>query len=637
MPPPPAESAAIRRRQAPRGAVAYEWTALLLAAIPALAGPVLFGAVRLWSVAPLMLCAYGAFLLYALRPVVFRAEVPLSIPPASLPALAFVAYVALTVPFAVAPYEAMLRLLMLGSGLAVYWVIAGLSGRSGKWKWLVALVLIVASLDGVYAAMQHLQGSRMMLGIERHPSYLMRMGGTYNCPNHFANLLAMAMAFGLAVLLAPETGWTLKVVAVYALGMMAWPLVLSQSRAGFAAAIVGCGTTLLLSAWRRGVKQAALALVAVPLVAVIVVGVVWAKAPDLRGRLERSSTDLQGRIEVWRGTVRMIASAPVFGHGGGSFRQLDSLYVALPPNVAAVHAHNDYLHVAAEYGVVGGALGLIVAGTLLVRLLRLQGRTRKDLNAILSAGAVGALAAAASQALVDFNLHIYGNSMVLLLLLGCVAALFHASGDLPNPLPSRRRGRWIAWSGAAIALLAMVVTLRAGVAYALTTFAGQPALDASRMEDAAGWFRRALAWDSHAWEPVLGLCRIAAREAAEESDPGRRAARIQEALQLCKTGFDRNPREPGFEHTMSQLLQMQGDSPGALALLRKLVNDHPNRPALQAKLGIQLERMGRIEEAVEAFRVAARMDPADKTTRMYLRVAEMKLAQSKAPPPSSNP
>ncbi len=618
-----------RARKSPPGAAVYEWAALVLAAIPALAGPVAFGAVRLWSIAPLMLCAYAGFLLYVLRPIVFRAEVPLSVPPGSYVLLGGLAYVAVMVPFAVAPYEALLRLLMVGSGAAAYWTIAGLAGRGGRWKWLVALVLIVASFDAVYAAMQHLQGSRMMLGVERHSSYLMRMGGTYNCPNHFANLLAMAIAFALAVLLAPETGWTLKVVSMYALGMMAWPLVLSQSRAGFAAAVIGGATTLLLVAWRRGSRHAVAALVAIPLIATIVVGVVWAKAPALRGRLERSSTDLQARIMVWKGTARMVEAAPVFGHGGGSFRLLDSQYVELPANVAAVHAHNDYLHVASEYGILGALLGLGVAGTMVIRLLILQRRTRKDMHAALAAGAVGVMAVAMSQALVDFNFHIYGNSMVLLLLLGCVAALFHASGDLPNSLPSPSKGRWVAWSSAILAAVAITMVFRAGVAYALTTFPGQTALDAGRLAEARTCFERALAWDAHAWEPVLGLCRIAAREAAAEVSPARKAELIAEARRMCTEGMSRNPRDPGFEHTLSQLMGMQGDAEGALGLLKKLVKDHPNRPVLQSRLGIQLERMGRIEEAAEAFRRAVKMDPGDKTTRMYLRVVEMRLKQKK--------
>lgn len=636
MPPSTPESRR-RTRRVPRGAAAVEWTALILVSLPALLGPVLFGGVRFWSVAPLMLCAYLGFLLFALRPVLFGAEIPLSVPPGSLPALVFLGFVACTVPLAVAPYEATLRLLMMGSGLAAYWTLAGLAGRGGRWKWLIAFVLIVAALDAVYAGLQHLQGSRTMLGIERHSSYLMRMGGTYNCPNHFANLLAMAMAFGLAVVFAPETGWTLKVVAVYALGMMAWPLVLSQSRSGFAAAIAGCAVTALLTAWRRGVKQAAFALVALPLIAVAVVGIVWTQAPALRGRLEQSSKDIQGRILIWKGTARMIQAAPVLGHGGGSFRLLDSRYVELPPNVAAVHAHNDYLHVAAEYGILGGVIGLWVAAAVLARLLQLQRRTRKDMHAILAAGAVGAMAAAMSQALVDFNFHIYGNSMTLVLLLGCVAALFHSSGDLPNRLPSRALGRWIAGSGVLVSAVAILVTAQAGVAYVFTTFPAQAAADAGRLDSAEAWYRRALAWDSRAWEPVLGLCRVSARQAATETNPEEKAARIAATRTLCEVGLRRNPREPGFEHTLSQLMEMQGDSEGALNLMRKLVSDHPNRPVLQSRLGVQFERMGRLEEAAAAFREAVRMDPANQTSRMYLRVLEARRSQMKSSAPAAQP
>lgn len=592
----------------------------------------MFGAVRYWSIAPLMLLAYmGALMMFA-RPLVFRATVPLSIPPATVPALAFLVYVAAAIPMAIAPYEAALRALMIGSAVASYWVIAGLAGRGGRWKFLLTLLLALIALNAAYAAMQHLQGSRMMLGVERHPSYLMRMGGTYNCPNHFANLLAIAIAFSLAVLFAKEIGWTLKVMAVYALGMTAWPLALSQSRSGFAVAVGGGAVSLLLVAWRKGVRQSVFALVAIPLLAAAALGVVWAKAPDLRGRLERSSTDLQTRILVWKGTADMARDAPVLGHGGGSFRLLDSKYVDIPPTGAAVHAHNDYLHVAAEYGLVGLGLALLMAGTWIVRMLVLLRRSRKESNSLLAAGAVGAVAACLAQALVDFNFHIYANSMTLVLIAGCVASLFHASGDLPNPLPKPWRGRWIAAAGSLAAGFAIALVVRSSVAYAWTEYRGHPAMDAGRWTEAEAAFRTALRWDPRAWEPILGLCRTAVREADMETDPEKRSTLIERASSLCEEGLRRNPREPGFEHNLSHLLMMKGDAEGSVNLLRKILADHRNRPVLQARLGIQLERMGRLEESLEAFREAARMDPQNQTIRMYRNLMERRVKGKAAPP-----
>jgi hypothetical protein len=50
----------------------------------------------------------------------------------------------------------------------------------------LAAILIVAALDAAYAMTPAPPGIPHDAGVERHPSYGMRMGGTYNCPNHFA-------------------------------------------------------------------------------------------------------------------------------------------------------------------------------------------------------------------------------------------------------------------------------------------------------------------------------------------------------------------------------------------------------------------------------------------------------------------
>ncbi|MCX7818183.1 MAG: O-antigen ligase family protein [Kiritimatiellae bacterium] len=620
----------IRRR--PAAAATYELIALTLAVLPALLGPVLFGAVRLWSILPLSISAWLAFLLLALRPLVFRAMVPWSEPPATLTGLLFLAYAVARIPNAVAPYEAMLRVVMIGAGWAAYVVVANLAGRSGRWKWVLGALLTFAALNAVYAWAQHAQGSRAVLWIERDSSYGMRMGGTYVCPNHFANLLAMTAALATGVLTAPEVGWTLKVIAAYAAVLVPWPLILSQSRSGVACAIGAPLLTGMLVSTRRGVKAALAALLALPVLAVVVGVVVWTRADDLRGRLERSPEDLQLRVEMWRGTLRMIRDAPALGHGGGSFHLVDSLYVNLHPGRAAVHAHNDYLHVAAEYGVVGLGLAVMAGVAMVVGLLRLVLRSRHERSARLAAGALGMLAAALAQSLVDFNLHIFGNSLTLLVAIGAVASVAHASGELRNRLPPPWIARAVSLVGGAVAVLALVVAVRALGAHFWVAVAAERALARGDLVAAGRAAERAEAWDPRAIAPLLTRAEVAIQMARTEPDAARRAKLLEQAATLCEEGLRRNPREPGFAHLQAQVLSLRGDDAAALKAFQRLVADYPNRPYFRVRLAAQLERMGRLQEAAEALREALRWMPEDEHARRYLRVLELRIAASAARP-----
>jgi len=608
-----------------------------LALLPAAAGPILFGAVVPWALWPLAASAWISLAMVALRPVVFRAEVPIAIPPGAFAGVLFVAWAAIRAPASVCPQEAWLRVWLIGSAVAAGWSVANLAGRHSRWKWVIGVLLFVAAFDALYAWTQHLQGSRAVLWRVRDPSYGMRMGGTYVCPNHFANLVSMALAMAAAVATGGGLGWGLKLLAGYALIIIPWPLVLSQSRAGFATAVGGVLLVGWLWALRRSRRAAAAALLALPVVAAVAVALVWARAPDLRHRLEAAPHDIQARIQIWKGTLEMIRAAPLAGHGGGSFHLLDSRYVEMPPGMAAVHAHNDYLHTAAEYGLVGLGLAIAMGFTAFLALARAHGRASKPAHAAVAAGALGMLAVSAAEALVDFNFHIYANSMTLVAAVTATMSVFHAAGVLPVRLPTRAAARWMAVLVAAGAVIAAVVCVRAGVSQTLIESVAEPAMARGDLDAAERAYRRAMGWEPASWPAILGLADVAARRASEETVPARRQARIEYALRLCAEGRRLNPREPGFEHLESQLAALQGDRKTALAILERLVADYPNRPYLLVRLALELDRAGRLDEGLELLRRAVRLNGVPEETPRLLRLLEVKAAQRVEAASSSRP
>ena len=84
------------------------------------------------------------------------------------------------------------------------------------------------------------------------------------------------------------------------------------------------------------------------------------------------------------------------------------------------HAHNDYLELLADAGMVGGALGLCLIAVLYWRgLANLRGAKSAVARAAI-AGSLSACTGLLLHSFVDFNLHIPSNAMIFLLL-ACLA------------------------------------------------------------------------------------------------------------------------------------------------------------------------------------------------------------------------
>jgi len=254
--------------------------------------------------------------------------------------------------------------------------------------------------------------------------------------NHFAGWMAMTLplVFGYSIGLLSEAGggprrgrqwfhwaWTVDAHRVLVVGVaaivMGLALVVTGSRSGLVAFAIGMAVVAALMWLRLPAGRARFA--AATYVVLVVCGTIgWAGLNRTIDRFAPASRDLGSRMAAWRDTVGMIQDFPWAGVGLGAYGDAMLVYQTGTREVQYMQAHNDYLQLAAEGGLLVGVPVVI----LLFVIIRQVGRrltAGQDTRLIewVRAGAVGGLAAIAAQSFFEFSLHMPGNAVLFVVLL----------------------------------------------------------------------------------------------------------------------------------------------------------------------------------------------------------------------------
>ncbi len=631
--PPNAAQPLHRRRRAssiPRAQSIYDGIALALLAVPAVVGVWLFGSMRVWSFGAMMTFSAAGVLMVLLRGFLFGGAEGMRIPPGGILGVLFLAWAIAISRAAAVPYAAWIEVLRIASYVAAYWAWVALAGRGQRWRWLLGCLLVSGTLMAWYALIQHGQGLRMVLMLERPDVYGMRASGAYICPNHFASLLEMLIPVGLALVFCPSAGIPMRLLGGYSVLVFLPPLFLSQSRSGWIGAVAGLTVTTCLLALRKSTKRFLVVLCIAPLIVAAVAWIAWESSPMVR---ERVAAALQGdiRLKLWQDTAEMIRDQPWMGHGPGSYRWV---YPRFRHHMTAYldpqFAHNDYLHTLAEYGVVGLLLCLAAVFIVALKSLLALRRIERESDACMVAACIGALAAALAHAFFDFNLQVFANVHVLIMIAGITAAgLF--SGGTWQPVPAG--SRWVR-PAQGVAIIAVAFLLAASVQAVASYGYSRRGDTRSRAMDygaARSDYERSIRIDDRNWSPYLGLGHLLLTQNFWNRDAESRKAGTREAEAFYRESLARNPLETAALLGLGKLYAVTGDQEKCLAALEDLVAKVPFDSVYLTELGLQLRWMGRYREALSRFQEASRIEDVEMI-RINIRLMEEKIAEEATKP-----
>ncbi|HUS10974.1 MAG TPA: O-antigen ligase family protein [Pyrinomonadaceae bacterium] len=269
--------------------------------------------------------------------------------------------------------------------------------------------------------------------------------------HHFAGYMELALALPLGLVFTGAIEKEKKFIYMFAAGLMAVALVMTNSRGGIISLLAELLFLVATMGLRRRhhkkgsekrqprIKSAAIkAGLALALVVALFGGVVLLGGEDALTRFVGSvntEDPTTGRAHFWSVTVDIIKNHPWVGTGLGAFGVVYTGYDSRNGVYRLEQAHNDYLQVLSDGGVIGAAIGLFFV----VNLFRMgfaRRDSRDDFRRGVATGAMAGCFAVLVHSFFDFTLHTPANALLFLVL----AALATMNGRVED-VHSRRKKR----------------------------------------------------------------------------------------------------------------------------------------------------------------------------------------------------
>ena len=416
--------------------------------------PLAFGTVEQWSLVVLQMTTGAAYILFFLGCLGKKSDV-LRIP-GLLPLvllLGFMALQLLPLPAAlvkiISPgaYDVYLPVLSLSDGdgwislsvnkratlhemlrIATYCLMYILTvqqlSNPQKLKTTTNTVVFVAAAIAFFAIVQNVSSPDKIFWIRQAPASTHPFGPWIN-PNQFAGYIEMLcpLAFALFLFYKPRVrgdeslrekfvsfftvpGIHFYLFLGFGVVLMVLAIFVSLCRGGILSIIVAGIVFLFLVKWKfpgRGKTTfffiALCILLAISWFGWDIILSEFNQSFDTKGNLS------DGRLTLWSDIFQIVKDFPVFGAGFGSFLYIYPSYKTIAGDAIFDHAHNDYLELMTD----GGLIGIVLAGWFVFAVL-FHGwkmvRVRRDRFAVLvGIGCISGIIALLAHSVTDFNMH----------------------------------------------------------------------------------------------------------------------------------------------------------------------------------------------------------------------------------------
>lgn len=397
-------------------------------------GPLAFGAVEPWSMFVMETGALVLTLLWLAKQWVDQ-ELMIEWNPLFLPMAAFGTLILAQIVFRTSAYRhdtISEALLYVAYGMLCFVATQSLVRASQARR----LGLILVFFGFAVAALSLLQGiaPNGKLYWLREPRLGGWIYGPYVNHNHYAGLMELLIPIPLVISLTHLAHEKERLVAGVAAAVMTGTVFLSGSRGGMLAVLVEFMLLgILMTRQRRGLRTA----IGVGVFGIVLLSLLtWLGGKELTTRVfsisTETRTEISGgmRLSIDRDSLTMFRRKPVLGWGLGGFPIAYPQFRSFYTNFFVNQAHNDYLQLLTETGILGFSLMLWFLVLLYRTGLRKIGNWTSSVTGTLTLACLLGVSGILVHSFFDFNLQIPAN-----------AALFYVLCSLAASPPLLQRSR----------------------------------------------------------------------------------------------------------------------------------------------------------------------------------------------------
>ncbi len=347
------------------------------------------------------------------------------------------------IPLSLSPRSTLLSFFRFAAYALFYLLTVFHLSRPDRLKKTVGIVASLGIFIAILAILQKLTSPGLI--------YWFRQGlsatpmGPWVYRNHFAGFMEMVFPLVTALFLSyrPEVRYRKsikeKCIGLFTMPganrylllgtgvvLMALSILLSLSRGGILTLSAAFLFFTLFSAWMTPARRIQWSIVIFVALILMVTWFGWQPIMERFGHLwGDGGLNSGGRMPVLRDSLGIVRSFPLFGTGFGTFIHVYPAFRSVPGDAVYDHAHNDYLELFTDGGLIGfllaawfiAAVVIHAAGTL---------RKRKDPYSILmTSGALTAILALLLHCFIDFQMYNGANGLYIFFVCGLAVSGAH--------------------------------------------------------------------------------------------------------------------------------------------------------------------------------------------------------------------
>ncbi|MCP4117791.1 MAG: hypothetical protein GY737_20815 [Desulfobacteraceae bacterium] len=646
--------------------------------------PLAFGTVHPWSVAAMEILVFSALGLFLVQAV--KNRVPICFPPGTIPLLFFLGYILLQViplpplmvkvlspsaflihqnagdfstpgsflTISIHPRATLSEFFRYLSYAGFYMLTVQLLKDKGMLRRTIVVVTFFGAMLSFSSILQFYLTRDMALWFWHVPKNSMIVG-PYICHNHYAGLMEMIfpVALGLFFFYRPrmrnssvlkgvieilsQEKANIHLLIGLAVLLIITSVFVSLSRGGMISLCLSLVFFTILLFRRRVSRDNTLGIIGIVVLAALTIGWFgWDQIYERFAKLKNAQGVIHElRFDFWLDSLNIIRDFFITGSGFGTYIDIYPFYQTIDGTLTIDHAHNDYIEMAVEGGMIGFLIAAAFIGNLFFKTYRVFMKRRDAYCVYIYMGSITGVLSLLIHGITDFNLHIGANGLWFFFMAGVAVSASNTGTGITRlwPVKSLFIKR--------VTLPAALIVLAGGVVYNISALTGYyyfyhirhlstgaetPVEVLKKIEKIAGFAAKV--------DPFNGDYHFARANAALFLNDG------TTALENFRRAVCLNPANSIFLKRLGLYLEKTGETETAGRLLKASVTSDISDPENALQYGVWLLFHGKTGQGTGVIRTAVELNPKiiDKALTamavLGLSDADMEKAVPQIPGPS---